>query len=137
MKCPIKGLCGLLTDGKEKSRNKFLSGKKTKFCLIFSDLLFKVCLHNFLCLILPYFQMWDFQRFYSALYFSWLIFIFSFCLILLSVFLSPIPTSHTSFALSSVTAHYLHFNLSYIPPLFPLSLFIVAITVSMIFCLMC
>lgn len=47
---------------------------------------------------------------------------FSFCLIL-PVFLSPILISHMSFVLSRTAAHWVHFNLPYIPPLFPLSPF--------------
>lgn len=79
-------------------------------------------------------------RYYPILFalFQLLFFLFvSVFLLLLSVFLSSILTPHTS-VLSTVAAHDCHqFNLPYTSSLFPLSLFTVAIPVSMIFPLMC
>jgi len=63
---------------------------------------------------------------------------FSFSLILFSIFLFPIVSPYIYFVLSIMVAHYFHyFNLLYTPPVFPLSVFSVAITVSMILPLMC
>lgn len=132
-----KGLCGLLPAGwqREIQKKKFPLEKRPSFVQFFPICLLKCAFTIFSIQYCRIYRCEAPSYFLHSISVNFSLF-FSFCLILLSVFLSPILTSH-SFVRSSAVAHYLHFNIPYIPPLFPLSLFTVAITVSMIFPLMC